>query len=321
MRNERKYKIITLLTTVLALLLLGTCVREPFRLAAATERQYDEYILKGAKAYAENCMQCHGPRGEGVIGMPLNQSNLKVDYASPAGKEVYNRIYNTLLMGRKGNDLHFKWEKTPDGKWISYSTMPAWGKEYGGPYDSDYLKALTLFIMHPDGSQWGIVGTSDAPPQPADLAADKEEDGKKVIPLPNAKGLSDADNASAKALLRNLGKSQCLTCHVIGPKGGKIGPDLTYTGSWGVDQKFLEDWIKYANQPQPNDQDKTAAIAHNARMPVYWSANRASTSPELNLKNPVESEGPYYMPRFKGRLTDEEITLIARYLMGLKAGE
>lgn len=335
MRNERKYKIIRLLTMLLSVLLLGNCAREYWRLEAATERQHGEYVLKGAKVYAQNCMQCHGPKGEGVIGMPLNVPSLRGDASGAGGKDIYSKIYETLLRGRKGNDSHFQWEKTSDGHWISYSTMPAWGKDYGGPLDEDYLKALTLFIMNEDGHQWDYVGDSELAPVPApDLNPPTKVDaaGKPItdpvtgevvresidkLELPTSQ-VDSAANAAAQALLRNLGKSQCLTCHTIGSKGGKVGPDLSHVGSWGVDQAFLEEWIKYANVPGPNDSDKTPVVSHEKRMPVYWSANRAATKPEIDLSTKVVSGGPYNMPRFKGKLTDEEISTLAKYLMGLK---
>lgn len=307
MRNERKYKILTLLSVVLAALLLGNCLREPFRMNTAVYRQHEEYVLKGAKVYAENCVQCHGPKGEGVIGMPLNRAEFRVDYESPAGRDTYNLIYNTLKMGRPGNPEHYQWVKTEDGKWLSYTTMPAWHKDYGGPLDDDYIKALTLFIMYPDpeGVQWDKVGSDQAPIPAASL----DVDDTGVIPLPD----SDVDsetNASAKALLRNLGKSQCLTCHTIGNRGGKIGPDLSNVGSWGIDQAFLEEWIKKASGPN--------AMPHDQRMPVYWSQNRATKTDKIDLSKRVVSEGPYFMPPFEGKLTDAEISTIAKYLLGLK---
>jgi len=312
-RNPRKYKILTLLSALLGILLLGNCAREYYRMSAAESRQHEEYVLKGAQVYAQNCIQCHGPKGEGVIGMPLNRAENRVDPSSPAGKDVYNKIVLAVQQGRKANDAHYQWVKTPDGKWMSYTTMPAWSKDFGGPLDEDYVKAVALFVMNPDGSQWDLPGTDAAPLQPSDLAKDE----KGEIPLPDAQ-VDSATNAAAKTLLRNTSKSLCLTCHVIGSKGAKIGPDLTKVGSWGVDQTFLENWIKYANQPQANDADKTPAMAHDIRMPVYWSANRATTQPQVNLTNKVVSEGPYYMIRFKGRLTDDEISILAKYLMGLK---
>lgn len=315
MRNERKYKIITLMTTMLAFLLLGNCAREFFRLEDATVAQQEEYVLKGAKTYAQNCMQCHGPRGEGVIGMALNRDVLQVDYTSVAGKEHYNMIFNTLKFGRKGNDAHFQWVKAPDGKWISYSTMPAWHKDSGGPLDDDYLHALTVFIMNPDGEQWNLIGDPEVAPVPkANLA--KDESGQ--IPLPDAVEVDAKTNAAAKALLRDIPKSLCLTCHVVGSRGAFVGPDLSKVGSWGVDQAFLEEWIKYANVPGPNDVDKTPAMPHDRRTPTYWSGNRAVQTPDLNLGTKTTSEGPYFMPRFAGKLSNAEISLIAEYLMGLK---
>ncbi|HYF93159.1 MAG TPA: c-type cytochrome [Symbiobacteriaceae bacterium] len=315
MRNERKYTIISLLTFVLAIILVGSCVREPFRMNSAEARQHDEYVIKGAATYALNCVQCHGPRGEGVVGMPLNRSVFKVDYQTPAGRQQYDMIIQTVRQGRKGNDLHFQWEKQADGNWLSYTTMPSWGRDFGGPLDDDYVKALALFIMNPTGEQWNIVGDPDLAPF-QDPSYEKGKDGQ--FPLPDPVGVDAETTAAAKALLNNLTKSQCLTCHTIGTSGSKIGPDLTHVGSWGLDQKFIEDWIKYANVPQANAQDKTPALAHDKRMPVYWSANRASASPAVNLKDQIKSEGPYFMPRFQGKLTDQEITTLARYLLGLK---
>jgi mono/diheme cytochrome c family protein len=315
-RNARKYKIISLLTAVLAILLLGNCFREPFRMAAAEDLQHEGYVLKGAKVYAENCVQCHGPKGEGVIGMPLNRVALQVDYQSPAGKAVYDMIFNTLRQGRKGNDLHFQWAKTTDNHWLSYTTMPAWGKDFGGPLDDDYLKAVALFIMNPDKSQWDIPGDTELAPFQAPNYDKDPKTGQ--IPLPDAEGVDAETNTTAKAMLNNLTKTLCLTCHTVGSRGAKIGPDLSHVGSWGIDQAFLENWIKYANVPAGNAEDKTPPVPHDQRMPTYWSANRATFGPDLNLKDKVVSEGPYYMPRFKGKLTDAEISVLAKYLLGLK---
>lgn len=313
MRNERKYKIMSLLTILLAVFLLGNCVRELPRMNAAVAKQHEEYVIKGAKVYAQNCVQCHGPRGEGVIGMPLNRKVFQVDYQSPAGKQQYDMLVQTIKQGRAGNANHFQWEKV-DGKWLSYTAMPAWGRDFGGPLDDDYVKAMALFIMNPTGEQWMI---------PGDTTLAKFQDpvytknAKGEFPLPDSQ-VDAATNVAAKALLNNLTKSQCLTCHTIGSTGAKIGPDLTQVGKWGIDQAFLENWIKYANVPQPKNTDQTKAMAHDERMPIYWSANRATTSPQPVLTNPVAGANIYYMPRFKEKLTDDEISTIARYLLGLK---
>lgn len=307
MRNERKYKILSLLSVVLAVLLLGNCIREPFRMSTAVAQQHEEYVVKGAKVYAENCVQCHGPKGEGVIGMPLNRADYQVDYESPAGKDVYKLIYDTVKQGRPGNPDHYQWVrvKSPEGKdaWMSYSTMPAWHKDYGGPLDDDYVKALTLFIMSPDAAQWDLVDSDEAPIP--DAVQTDPETGEE-LPLPDSK--ADAQtNVAAKALLRNLSKTQCLTCHTIGSRGGKVGPDLSQVGTWGVDQAFLESWIKQAN-----------TMPHDERMPIYWSANRATRSDKVDLTKKTVSTGAHSMPSFQGKLTDTEISTIVKYLLGLK---
>lgn len=313
MRNAKKYRIITLLAMALALLLLGIALREPSRMATAEYRQQEEYVLKGAAVYAESCVQCHGPRGEGSVGMPLNRTDLRVDPDSPAGQEVYQLLSEAIARGRDGSADRYQWEKvqTPEGKdaWLSYTAMPAWSTEYGGPLDEDAIKALTRFIMKddPDGTQWSLIGSAGvAEIPPAGLTPD----GSGEIPLPDA-DVDPATNAAAKALLRNVGQSQCLTCHAIGSRGGKVGPDLTNLGNWGVDQAFLESWIKNASGPN--------AVPHEERMPIYWSINRATRGPRPDLSIPTLSEGPYYMPpAMTEMLTDQQIAILSKYLLGLK---
>lgn len=313
MRSARKYRIITLLCLGLASLLVVVALREPFRMETAEHRQREEYIRKGAALYAESCVQCHGPRGEGSVGTPLNRTEFRVDPESPAGIEVYEMLAQAISRGREGNPETPRWERvqTPAGKeaWLSYTAMPAWSTEFGGSLDEDAVRALTLFIMKedPDGSQWNLIGSTGAEEIPP---ANLTPDGSGEIPLPDA-AVDPATNATAKALLRNVGQSQCLTCHTIGTRGGKVGPDLTRLGSWGIDQEFLEFWIKNASGP--------AAMPHEERMPIYWSGSRATRSPELNLISPTVSQGPYYMPpAMADMLSDEQVAIISRYLLGLK---
>jgi cytochrome c553 len=315
-RNERKYKIISLLSVLLAVLLLGNCFREPSRMQAAVDRQHEEYVLKGATIYSQNCIQCHGPHGEGSVGMPLNRKVNQVNDETPAGSEIFNMLQQTIRQGRPGNANHPQWEKAPDGHWISYTAMPSWGRDFGGPLDDESVKALALFIMNQDGSQWSVVGNPDMGAPAPDTGLDKYAGKRNEIPLPESTAGKDV-NAAAMALLRAGDKATCLSCHSIGSIGGKVGPDLTHVGSWGVDQAFLENWIMYPNA-NPADKEHPAAIAHDVRMPKYWSANRAILGPTLTTDKPVISEGPYSMTRFKGVLTDQEISTIAKYLMGLK---
>lgn len=308
MRNQRKYIAISILSFALIAVLLATCVREVGRMPAAQARQDREYVELGAKLYAQNCVQCHGPWGEGVVGMPLNRKENQGHPLDPRFKDRYQLLYDTISNGRPGTVVP-RWVKVEGKHWLSYTQMPPWSRAAGGPMDEHMVKALTYFIMlghmpvdpsdpnSPD--YWHSIG-SDKFPIPAPNYKGE---------LPKAEGLSDEEMKQVTALLRNVGKSQCLSCHTIGTVGGKIGPDLTYVGSWGVDAEFLRRWITNA-QKVPNEE----------RMPIYWSANRLGTGPEPELKNPVKSWSVgTFMPVFEKRLTPEEIDLIVRYLMGLKA--
>lgn len=308
---------------LLSFLLLGNCVREYWRMEAAEAKQEEEYVLKGAKVYAENCMSCHGPSGEGSIGLTLNREDYMVDYKSPEGADIYNFLYKTIAEGRPGTvDPH--WVKLPDGKYLSYTAMPVWGKDHGGPLDSHFLKAVTLFIMNPTGEQWNGMTSDFTPNNGVAAVVDKNK-----LTFPNQ---DDPKNATAIALLRDTKKSQCLNCHALGvtnngnPVGGVVGPNLSKVGNWGVDEAFLIHWISYANQPGGKDEDKTPAMPHADRMPQYWWSNRATNEPgvagaqKLDLGKPtIAPEGtPYAMPRFKGKMTDDEIKAIAQYLLTLK---
>lgn len=308
MRNPRKYAVLFFMTLCLAALLGVNCVREHARLSATATWQHEDYVQAGATLYAQNCMICHGPHGEGVVGMPLRRTDLQGDPTAKA--DVYKMLYNTIYNGRPGNKAHPQWVKVDDGSgpghqhYMSYTAMPAWGQSAGGPLDENKVQALATFIMNGD---WNMLDHADKyPPNPANYNG----------LLPTSEASADV-NASAKALLQDRSKSMCLSCHAIGSVGAHIGPDLSNVGSWGVDEAFLKDWIRHPNAtPGP-------AMAHDLRMPIYWSANRPTETPNPSLvptgdkATAVVSNGPYYMPAVK--LTDDQLNTLVTYLMGLKA--
>lgn len=310
MRNPRKYVVLTLFSLLLIGLFVFNLLREfwPWgsRMAHALAEDKQDYALLGAKLYAQNCMQCHGPRGEGVVGMPLNRPDLEGDPTDSKFAATYELLRSTITLGRPGSAVP-SWVRAPDGKLASYTAMPAWGREAGGPMDEHDVKGLAYFIMmgnqpsdleQPDaGVFWSVPGTGDAPTQAANFEA----------PLPDATNLSPQDNENAKALFTNLGKSQCLSCHAIGPRGGKVGPDLTEVDKWGVDEAFLVRWIT----------DPTA-VPNDERMPVYWSKHRLlgpkpAFDPAKKIVSPVNTQ----MPKLT-TLNDDDRRLIARYLLSPK---
>lgn len=310
MRNERKYLALSVLSFLVIALFLVTCAREPWRMTAAAERQDHEWAALGAKLYAQNCMQCHGAKGQGVVGMPLNRKEFQGNPNDSKYKDTYLFLYNTIANGRPGSIIP-TWVKQPDGRWLSYTKMPAWFKDAGGPFDENMVRAVTYFIMlgnkpsdltdETSPSFWDSVGSDKFPPQPV-----KDPEGKTQ--LPKAQGLTDAENQEAWNIITKKAVPTCLACHSIGTRGGAVGPDLTYVGSWGVDADFLKAWI---SDPTKMPQDR--------RLPVFWSKHRLETGPTPVLKDPVLPQVTTQMPPFKDRLSPQELDLLVRYLLGLKA--
>ncbi|MCG0238254.1 MAG: c-type cytochrome [Firmicutes bacterium] len=318
MRNPRKYLVIGILSSLLVVLLLFNGGRELFRMAAAAERQNYQYAAVGAKLYAQYCMTCHGPRGEGVVGLPLNRPDLQGDPRDPLKAETLRMLVSTITNGRPGTSTP-RWEKVDDNHYISYTAMPAWGREAGGPLDEYQVQALAYFIMmgnqkvDPENPNsltfWDAIGSTDFPAPPTNPPA--EQGGIKATPIeemPDAAGLTPEENRQAKLLIRDKINPSCLACHTIGNYGGAIGPDLTYVGTWGVDEEWLRRWISDPKSV-PGDQ----------RMPVYWASSRVNAGPEPDLSEgkKIVAEPSGFMPSFGDKLSPEEMDLLVRYLMGL----
>jgi mono/diheme cytochrome c family protein len=83
--------------------------------------------------YAENCAVCHGPDGEGRVGVALaiNWPGIRPDLSI----------------------------KTAIERGVPGSPMPAWSQDNGGPLGDQDVNDLVAFVM-----------TWEATPQPAELA-------------------------------------------------------------------------------------------------------------------------------------------------------
>ncbi len=95
----------------------------------AREQLHVENVERGLEIFAEFCVLCHGDRGQGGIGLPLN---------TPALRDQDDiDIFNAIARGRFG------------------TVMPAWLKEEGGALDRQQIQGLVAFIK--DGTRWDEV--------------------------------------------------------------------------------------------------------------------------------------------------------------------
>lgn len=82
---------------------------------------------RGAALYAENCVVCHGPDGQGRVGATLAKP-----FASVQPEAL---VRQTIARGVPG------------------SVMPAWGKAYGGPLSDDQVEDLVAFVLSLGGER------------------------------------------------------------------------------------------------------------------------------------------------------------------------
>lgn len=324
----RRYIAVTVLAWLVILLWGWYFIYDIPRMSQAEAMHQEAMARIGAQLYAENCVVCHGPVGEGVVGPPLNKDAFR---GNPnENQEIYDLIYRTLEVGRPGTSTPH-WVRLETGEWASYTAMPMWGEAHGGPMNDQMLTAITTFIMM---GEWRDVGRHIPGP------SGQNDDGTwQLDKMPNGVGISAEASQAGKEIFTSRG---CVACHTIGSVGGNVGPDLTKVGSWGIDREFLAEWI-----------DSPASVVERA--PRYWSnyggpyelpvkvapgspaatsgvsgeqlpagegdssggdeVFRGSQAPDIPIPA-TEALPPTTMPAMG--LTDDEIETLVEYLMSLK---
>lgn len=292
----RHYVVVLVLTWLFVIIVGLYGVAEPRRMAMAEQRQLSESLERGLELYARNCVQCHGPLGEGCVGMPLNRPEYRnVDPTQE--RTVKQFLIRTITDGRPGTGIP-RWVTLPDGRMASYTAMPAWHKDKGGPLNDMHINDLANFIMKGDFTK--VAGKVDELERETVEAMKKAGQDPAANPLPDGVGLTAEENRRAKDIFVRTG---CVTCHRIGARGPVYpkAPDLTNLGKWGLSKDFLTEWIKNPSAKQN-------------RMPVLWT----NYGPEIDPNKKEVRYNPTFMPAVGMVLSDEERDLLARYLLAEK---
>lgn len=103
----------------------------------------------GAQLFAENCVACHGERGEGRIGATLNDAFAAID--------VDTFIVETVRRGRPG------------------TFMPAFSEAFGGPLSDAEIEDIAAYI-----ESWGMAHEPPVPAPPRPVV--------EIPPLPEVDG-------------------------------------------------------------------------------------------------------------------------------------
>lgn len=296
MRTPQK-KLVALLVLWAAVLVFQVVwLSEPARLQRAEARVLEEQIARGARLYAQNCVICHGPAGEGVIGPPVNRPEWRENLTEIEREQVRSFLTSVVELGRGGTDAT-TWEITGEpGHWTitSYTRMPTWGRSQGGPLNEQQVEDLVALMMNFDWSTSAVAQMIAPHIPPANLTTYEN--------LPEAQGVSAAANERGRELVAQ----NCLVCHMIGDYGRPYGPNLTDVGNWTTPE-FLRDWLTNTDTLWP-------------RMPTVWMGDGVrKTTPEdvpvdwtgihkTIMPNPVKDLG----------LSTDDIELMVEYLSGLR---
>lgn len=280
-----------ILGVTLSIVLLLTLVIYGFidanRGTTVTASKTEDDARRGQHIYAQYCIQCHGPLGEGCIGPALNRTTwrpvLENNVPNPDwDPATYDLMKRTIIRGRASNQPGI--------------VMPAWSVNENGALNDAEIEQVITFIQRGD---WGTTL------QEATSATGLGEE------LPTYNGFDDeARVAEVRGLMLEKG---CLNCHRMGKAGGVVAAELTDVGSRRT-AEWLRKWI-----------DNPAAVPVSERGPNLWLVAPTATLPPPSdaagqpsgTVVPTATPNIYpmnqtYMPNIP--MTEEELDLLVEYL-------
>lgn len=273
------------LSIVLLLTLVIYGLIDTQRGPTVTAARLEDDAMRGKHLFAQYCIQCHGPLGEGCIGPALNRQVWRPVLENGAANPDYDQashdfIKRTLVRGRASNQPGI--------------SMPAWSIQEGGALNDAELEQLVTFVEYGD---WGRTLEDAA------SATGLGED------LPTYPGFPDAKVPQVKQLMLAKG---CLNCHQLGKVGGAVGASLTDVGS-RRDAAWLHDWIHNPSAMPPTKRGPNlwlVAATATVPLPAGFPTQPASLTPAATPNAfPMNKT---YMPTIA--MTDAELNLLVDYL-------
>ncbi|MBI4301323.1 MAG: c-type cytochrome [Chloroflexi bacterium] len=154
---DRKIFVGFILTLFIVLFIPFYWFKEPSRQREAAAKQFQTLQEEGALVFQVNCANCHGQRGEGLMGPALRETQLDED-----------ALIKVISRGRNARPI----------------SMPAWGEADGGPLSQRQIEDVAAFIANWDDNalkeaEERLARAAHAAP-PSEEARDVEE-GKTLF--------------------------------------------------------------------------------------------------------------------------------------------
>lgn len=242
-------------TAIIAVALPVYAFNEANRMAAAEARLVAESIDQGEAIYAQNCVVCHGPAGQGIGTYPA--------LANAGVREMdYDTLFKTIERGRYG------------------TAMAAWGVSEGGVLNRQQVEQVIVMLRQGDWTRTARVVDAMGLNPPAVISVTIAADVlAEVGRLPHGLTLAAALPVFA---------ANCTGCHGPQGEGTAIAPALNSAGlrdqktdddirriiSSGVPATLMAGWGKTLSG------EEIAALTGLIR---YWPEIPAGLLPEPEL--------------------------------------
>lgn len=164
----------------------------PIRAKRQADYFESESIERGALLFANNCRTCHGNRGQGGVGLPLNIDKFK-DQNPLQLRQNQELIRRVLTCGRAG------------------TLMPAWSIEHGGSLTSHQIEHLVRLITAP--LEEGVVDANGNPTNRGWLAVEEFSHNLNA----EASAVVGGDTLDSIASAHNIGPGELAALLGVGP--------------------------------------------------------------------------------------------------------
>jgi mono/diheme cytochrome c family protein len=279
--------------------------------ATAAVMQLEESAHRGAELYASVCFDCHGERGQGLVGLPLNRADYRAT-CDPNGQPAEGAEACKPGDDQKVSDFLFKTiargREFPPPRY----SMPAWSRDEGGPLNTEQIRQLVRLIMHGD---WELPLQLREELVQEEIEVMKDEDMRRAAEQLGIEGAAGMDREtlqarvleerlkpqpppapkpeSPEALGRSVAQSSCVSCHSFTPGQPSNLAQAPNLGRYGAEGPF-------------NDRVKALRDSGDAQWLRKWVANAPSIKPDTP------------MPRWEGVLPPESIDAVVAYLQSLR---